>query len=83
MFEVRWLPDAEAELTSLWLTARDRQRITDAADRLDRQLRLDPESLGESRSPGRRVAFVSPIGIAFDVGKDDGKVVVVSVWRTR
>jgi hypothetical protein len=39
-FTVTWDPSAEAELTNIWLTAPDRQAVADAADEIDRLLRL-------------------------------------------
>lgn len=80
-FGVNWVPAAERELAALWLGARDQQRITEGADRIDRFLRIGPTELGESRSRGRRIAFVDPLWIIFRVLPRERRVEVLHVWR--
>jgi plasmid stabilization system protein ParE len=83
MYRIEWLPDAEAELTEIWLAGRDRQAVTEAAEQLDQQLSADPLSVGESRSSGRRIVFVRPLGATFRVLTDQKTVIVSRVWRVR
>jgi hypothetical protein len=52
-YTVAWKPSAEQDLASLWTSASDRQAVTDAANRIDALLRVDPNTQGES-GQGRR-----------------------------
>ena len=77
---VVWRRDAEAELATAWLVARDRRAFTAAVEELEQALSRDPHRLGESRrSPLRRVVFLAPLGLLFDIIPDDRKVMVLAV----
>lgn len=80
---VVWTAHAEAQLTHIWNNALDRRRITQAAREIDVQLRSDPLNVGESREPGIRIFFVTPLAITFHVSPKDRLVYVVNVWRVR
>jgi hypothetical protein len=80
-FAVDWLPDAERELTEIWLKASDRDAVTNAANWIDERLRLDPEHEGESRPENRRVLFARPLAVVFRVSPPDRSVVVSHVWQ--
>lgn len=82
MFEIQWLTSAEAELTQIWLASRDRYAVTQAASRLDAVLRVNPESVGESRDADERITFSEPLGVHFRV-LPDHRVLVTHVWRCR
>jgi hypothetical protein len=64
IYTVIWKPLAEDKLASIWIAAQDRQAIRKAADEIDRLLRIDPESRGESRSGLERVLIVEPLVVA-------------------
>ncbi len=85
MFTVRWRRSALNELAAIWTDADSRQRrdITDASQRIDRLLHREPEQQGESRPRGRRILFVSPLGITFYVDRQAALVSVLHVWRFR
>jgi plasmid stabilization system protein ParE len=85
MFRVEWLQTALNQLTSIWTDADSvvRQAITAAGNRIDQQLQSDPYSGSESRPGGRRIAFVSPLGILFRVEQDGQTVTVLRVWLFR
>lgn len=80
---VRWEKIAVAALADAWLAAdsHERRLIVDAAAQIDQLLATAPEESGESRPEGRRVLFVSPLGVLFKVGGD--AVSVLRVWRLR
>ncbi|HUY35266.1 MAG TPA: hypothetical protein VMV69_21150 [Pirellulales bacterium] len=82
-FEVVWLPGAEGELTELWLNATDRDRVAQAAQRIDERLERNANIEGESRPDGRRVLFATPLGVIFRVWPDQRRVFVNHVWRFR
>jgi hypothetical protein len=63
VWTVVWLPDAENELAELWINSSDRDRLTAAADQIDKILRHDPEAIGESRAHGRRILIVPPLAV--------------------
>jgi hypothetical protein len=41
-FTVIWMPEPEAKLVDLWITASDRDEVEEAANWIDRQLRINP-----------------------------------------
>ena len=70
MFHVEWLQTALNQLAAIWTQADStlREAITAASYWVDQQLQTDPYRASESRAGGRRVCFVSPLGILFRVG---------------
>jgi len=82
MFRVQWVQRAEDELTEIWLAARDRYAVTEAANRLDSILRADPNGVGESRDGDERITFSDPLGVLFRI-VPDRLVEVTHVWRCR
>jgi mRNA-degrading endonuclease RelE of RelBE toxin-antitoxin system len=80
-YTVTWKPEAERRLAELWMNASDRNAITEAANEIDRRLQMNPEQQGESRSDGRRLLLVKPLGVIFEVVPDDRIVYVLTVWQ--
>lgn len=80
IFTVTWHPDAEDELARIWMAAPDRHAVTEAANRIERLLRHDPERQGEDYH-GRRLLFEAPLAVVFRVSPDDRLVQVVQVRR--
>lgn len=62
---IRWERSALAELADAWLESNsdDRPKIVAAAAEIDRQLLVDPETLGESRPENARLMFIPPLGV--------------------
>jgi hypothetical protein len=85
MFRVRWAQAALDELATLWIQAGSglRLSITAATAEVDWKLRTDPWGSSESRPGGRRVLFVSPLGITFRIEPDGQTVSVLRVWLFR
>jgi plasmid stabilization system protein ParE len=82
-YSVHWTPVAENRLASIWLSASDRNEVTQAAHQIDLRLQSDPLHTGESRqSSVLRFTFEPPLGIEFEVIEDDKKVRVLTVWQT-
>jgi plasmid stabilization system protein ParE len=79
-FTVVWEPAALDSLAELWLQAVDKQAVADAADRIDRWLRLKPEEMGRQRQ-GYRVFAEEPLVVGFEVSPEDCLVRVVWVHR--
>jgi len=80
IFTVVWKPTATDELAEIWLNAQDRAAVTASANQIDRSLRSDPATVGESRSGNRRIVFVPPLGVDFEVHELDRRVDVLRVW---
>jgi plasmid stabilization system protein ParE len=80
-FTVVWNPSAESQLSEIWLEAKDRAGVTSAANEIDKKLRHSPETVGESRSGGRRIAIVPPLAIFFRVDEEDQLVRVLFVRK--
>ena len=82
-YTVIWLRPAEAELARIWLGADDRDVISHATNGIDQLLKVQPHTAGESRSEGKRILLVAPLGVTFRVDEDDRLVRVADVWRFR
>ena len=80
-YEVVWKEDAEEELASIWNAAADRDAVTTATDEIDRRLKRNAASLGESREEGFRVFVLEPIGVEFQVFDSPPRALVVRVWQ--
>jgi hypothetical protein len=85
MFTVRWKRSALNELAALWTQADSamRRAITTATHRIDQELRHDAENRGESRGNQERVYFEFPLGIRFEVDRQESLVHVLQVWSFR
>jgi hypothetical protein len=83
IYMVVWLRRALNELTTLWTNADStlRRAITSAADEIDRRLKDNPDSEGESRADGERILFAGPLGILYHVKQ--GAVLIFHVWDAR
>jgi len=81
-YEVVWTPDAERDLTAIWLVAADRQAVTTASHRIEQELGRSPLTFGKPRTSGvNRVAVVAPLGVTFEVIEDDKRVFVQSAFK--
>jgi hypothetical protein len=78
-YSVVWKPFAEYQLGSIWLRASDQQAVADASDEIERQLRRDPERLGEPDHHGWRIIAVPPLLATFEVSMDDRLATVLSI----
>jgi hypothetical protein len=78
-YTVTFTAFAEYQLADIWLRARNRQAVTQAADYLDTLLRTDADQVGRLRSDGRRAVVKHPIGYTFEVSVADCRVTVVSI----
>jgi hypothetical protein len=81
IWTVVWVKSAEGELADLWTTAPDRQAVTDAANAIDRELRIDADRKGVPHDSGR-VLTVPPLAVHFMVYPDDCLVKVTQVKRS-
>ena len=82
-YTVMWAKSAEDHLADLWLQAEDRESIRRASDELDALLAERPHLVGESRSANTRIAFVSPVGMEYEISDADRTVLVLAVWTFR
>lgn len=82
-FTVTWSEDGEADLAQAWLDANSALRpdtnTNTAADVCDRTLARDAHLVGESRERGRRVVFIWPLVIHYEVIMDDRLARVLGV----
>jgi len=80
MFHVIWLQEALDDLTEIWVQSEStlRKAITTAAHWLEQELQTDPFRLSESRIENRRVIFMSPLGVYFEV--ESNLVWILNVW---
>jgi pSer/pThr/pTyr-binding forkhead associated (FHA) protein len=80
-YEVGWLQDAENELAAIWRRSDEREKIDRASDSLDRLLEEEAGDAGESREPGLRIVFESPLAMKIWVNEEAKRVLVVQVWE--
>jgi hypothetical protein len=82
MYAVFWTPSALRDLAALWVDADGNMRdaVTTAAAEIDVLLGNSPDDVGESRTGNRRITFLSPLGLIFEVRSSDQRVVVLHVW---
>ena len=80
-YTVVWKPEAERELTALWLASRLRHLVNAAVNDVDRQLANNPKGVGESREGNRRIALESPLAFEFEVVDEELTVFVIAVWE--
>jgi hypothetical protein len=82
-YVVRWQPDALNDLATVWLSASssDRAAITAAALEIERTLRFDAESKGESRSEAWRIVFSTPLAVRFEADPGTREVQIIHAWR--
>jgi hypothetical protein len=85
MFSVRWEETALNQLATIWTAADSalRKTITATTSQIDQQLQTDPLGPSESRPGGRRILFLSPLGILFRIEADGHTVSVLRVWLFR
>lgn len=81
-YTVTWKQSAADRLAEIWLSARDRPAVTQAANRLDAALRIDPCRHGESRGGTSRVVILSPLAVVYEVLEADRLVEILSVRYT-
>lgn len=81
-YTVVWKPEAERRLAELWMEADDPEQLSDAANLIERELRVNPGAVGEQRIGSIRVVFVAPLGVFFRVSSEDRQVLVLSVWSS-
>jgi hypothetical protein len=79
-YTVVWKPEAERRLAELWMEADDPERFADAANLIERELRIAPSNVGEQRIGSIRAVIVPPIGIYFRVNSADRQVLVLTSW---
>jgi mRNA-degrading endonuclease RelE of RelBE toxin-antitoxin system len=80
IYTVVWTPSALNQLADLWNQASDRQAVTDAADGIDRELRVDAHLRGAPYDH-RRYLHISPLVVLYRVDPDDRMVRVIQVRR--
>jgi hypothetical protein len=71
-------PKAEADLAHLWLEAGDRTSVAEAADAIERELRVDADIKGEVESDGLRRLIVRPLSALFILDQGDRKATIWS-----
>lgn len=80
-YQVVWTREAENELSTLWLDAKDRSLVTKAADDIDRTLEQEGCFAGESRFGTLRILIHSPLACYFRYLELTQTVFVLEVWH--
>ena len=78
IYTVTWDPSAEARLTTLWNTAIDQQAVADSSNRIDVELRVDPDRKGIPFRD-RWIYTDDPLAVLYEIDTGDRKVKVVAV----
>jgi hypothetical protein len=80
-YEVLWSRTAEQQLLALVAAAADPDPLAAAAWEQNGQLATAAHDVGESRTPGERVAFAGSLGIRFEFNFRLQTARVLYVWR--
>ncbi len=76
-----WPERVTDDLMSIWSVAADPSAVAASSDRIDYHLTFAPLSFGESRESSlRRVAYLAPLRVEYEVIEDDKRVVVQKVF---
>jgi hypothetical protein len=78
-FTVTWKPSAVEALATLWLDSDCREKVSTAADEIDRLLRERPLGVGEPSLLSSRILVCLPLFVVYDVEPDDRRVTVLMV----
>jgi len=78
IFTVAWLDEAEEELIRIWYRSTRKQRITEASNSIDKELKMDAHTKGQPRGLDR-VLTVRPLAVLYHVNLDDRLVRVLSI----
>lgn len=81
IFTVTWAEAAVQMLADIWNRAADRTAVAVAADEIDRELRVDPDTLGRPSFGNVRIFRRAPLAVEFEVNEPDRIVTVAVVWR--
>lgn len=81
-FTVVWLPKARDELARIWVHTGDRDAVTAAANRIDRELRDDPQTKGQVVRGDLRKLVLHPLVVLFKI-RDQDRLVEVSRLKLR
>jgi hypothetical protein len=78
---VVWSTAAENQLATLWVRhAGERAALTQAADRIDALLRVDPGTRGWPYAGPTRAVWVPPLAAVYHVSEPDRLVRVLKLW---
>jgi mRNA-degrading endonuclease RelE of RelBE toxin-antitoxin system len=76
-----YTPEAEAELTNIWIDAVNRDHVTMAISSIEYSLGFTPLKVGIARkSSVNRTLYRAPVGVEYDVIEDDKKVYILGVF---
>ncbi len=78
-YSVLWSQYAENELAALWCDYPSRPEVTQAADRIDAELRNDAHQKGLALPKGWRSFASSPLIAYFRVDEGDRKVLIEAI----
>jgi hypothetical protein len=79
-YDIVWDVKAYRKLEQIWDKATPIGPAVDAFDEIERRLRLNPATEGESRASGRRITIVAPLGVIFRVNERLKEVHILDVW---
>jgi hypothetical protein len=80
-YGIDWTPSADLELARIWNDAPDPNEVTVAFNEIERRLKYNPDTQGESRSGNNRILIIEPLAILFTVDHQKQEVLIYSVWE--
>lgn len=82
-YQVDWEPAAFRNLVKVWVASGEPESAIRAFDAIEATLSRDAELQGESRSDGRRILIVSPIGVIYRAKPEVGEVLILDAWLVK
>jgi hypothetical protein len=80
IYTVVWVKSAEDRLIELWMQASDQQAVTDSSNRIDDELKVDPDRKGLPFGDFRAY-YDDPLAVLYEVDPGDCMVRVLGVKR--
>ena len=82
-YDLIWMPKAENRLAEVWMAAPDRNAVTHAANGIDADLEVFPNSVGKLVFDTVLEHSNAVLTVEFEVVEEDRCVFVLDVWSTK
>jgi mRNA-degrading endonuclease RelE of RelBE toxin-antitoxin system len=78
-FTVDLTPDAQEQLARVWTIAKDKKAVNQALERVESELRRDPQNSGVHLSEGLWLRKVHPLRVYYEIDSDLRIVMITDI----